>query len=280
MLRSYLYVPGDKPELIAKARRLSGVHQPDALLLDLEDAVAVSQKAVARANIAALTASPPSADGPMLFVRINAGEVGLADVVAVAGPSLVGVCVPKASTSALREVGRVFAEVGLRVAIIALVETAAGLSEIQNIALSEGVTRLALGEADLCSELGIASGANHALWPLRMQAVVASAAAGIEPPIGPISTDFRNLDQFSASSELLLQAGFAARQAIHPAQISVINQIMQPSAEALAAAAETVALYDSASTAGRGVTVDSDGRMLDEAVVRAARRLLSFVETR
>ena len=90
MLRSYLYVPGDKPELIAKARRLSGVHQPDALLLDLEDAVAVSQKAVARANIAALTASPPSADGPMLFVRINAGEVGLADVVAVAGLSYLG----------------------------------------------------------------------------------------------------------------------------------------------------------------------------------------------
>lgn len=278
-MRSYLYVPGDKPDLIAKARGLSGSNQPDALLLDLEDAVAAPHKAVARANIAALTAAPRSNVGPLLFVRINAGEVGLADAVAVAGPGLAGVCVPKASTLALHQVGRVFADLDLRVAIIALVETAAGMCEIRTIAESSGVTRLALGEADLCSELGISPGADHALWPLRMAAVVASAAARIEPPIGPISTDFRNLDQFSASSELLLQAGFSARQAIHPAQVPIINHIMQPSADVLAAAAKTVALYEAATTAGRGVIVDADGRMLDEAVVRAARRLLSLSES-
>jgi citrate lyase subunit beta/citryl-CoA lyase len=105
-----------------------------------------------------------------------------------------------------------------------------------------------------------------------MQIVVASAAAGIDPPTGPVSTDFRDLDAYRAGTQALKRMGFGSRSAIHPAQVEIVNEVFTPSADELARARRLVELSDAA---GGGVCVDDEGRMVDEAVVRSARHTIA-----
>jgi citrate lyase subunit beta/citryl-CoA lyase len=101
--------------------------------------------------------------------------------------------------------------------------------------------------------------------------VVASAAAGLLPPVGPVHTEVRDLSALERTTELLLRQGFRARTAITPTQVATINAVFTPSPEEVERARATVALL-SGST---GVAVDADGRMVDEAVVRSAREVLA-----
>lgn len=116
------------------------------------------------------------------------------------------------------------------------------------------------------------SDSREELAPLRLQVVLASAAAGIGAPVGPTSTDFRDLLALRASTEALLRAGFRARTAIHPAQIPVINEVFSPSPEEVAQARRLVEAFEQSPA---GAMTDADGRMADVAVVRSARELLS-----
>ena len=142
------------------------------------------------------------------------------------------------------------------------------------IARAPRVVRLAIGEADLRAELGVdPSEDERELAAIRTQIVLASAAAGIEPPIGPVSTDFTDLDAFRRSTEALRRLGFGARATIHPAQVGIVNEAFTPTAAAIAQARRLVDRYESS---GGGVLLDDEGRMVDEAVVRAARRTLSL----
>ena len=105
--------------------------------------------------------------------------------------------------------------------------------------------------------------------------VVASAAAGIDPPTGPVNTDFSDLDALREDTEALRRAGFGARSAIHPAQVPVINDVFTPTEDEVAEAAPAWSSCFEASVArGDGACVDDRGRMVDEAVVRSARRVL------
>lgn len=264
MSRSILYVPGDAPD------KLAGAHArgADAIIADLEDAVAPGHKDEARRTVAAWLGERAGAPGPGLWVRVNSGDELAEDLRAVDGRA--GIYVPKASEELL---GRVDALLGDRATrVCALVETAAGVLAAAAIARAPRVVRLALGEADLGAELGIEPGAAE-LAPVRMQVVLASAAAGIEPPIGPVSTDFRDLQALRDSTEALRRMGFGGRAAIHPAQVGVINEVFTPAAGEVEAARRLLARFESA---GGGVCVDEDGRMVDEAIVRAARRTLAL----
>lgn len=107
-----------------------------------------------------------------------------------------------------------------------------------------------------------------------MSIVVASAAAGIDPPTAPVSTDFRDLDAYRRSTEALKHAGFGARSAIHPAQVAVIDEVFAPTHEEHAEPS-LVTAFDDAMTRGEGVFIGPDGRMVDLAVVRHARRALA-----
>ncbi len=273
MLRSYLYVPGDQPARLEKAIGLTGDRRPDALIIDLEDAVAASHKLAARTAAAALTGGKSHTVGPALFVRINAGDFD--DLRAIIGPSLAGVVVPKATSISVGEVASVLQQAGSNAQILPLVETALGISTISNIAAIGGVTSLAIGEADLGSELGIAAQASWAWWPIRMNLVVASAAANLDAPTGPVSTEFRDLTEFEQSTTALLHAGFGSRPAIHPDQLPIINQIMKPSVADMDNARRLVERYDTALASGVGAVTDEHGRMVDEAIVRRARMLLN-----
>ena len=279
--RSHLYVPGDRPDVLAKALGRGA----DALIVDLEDAVAVSAKDAARAAVAEwLGGLPPAVDNPVeVWVRVNPGAVALIDVEAVALPALAGICLAKAESAAevaavAALLDRLEAERGIAagsIGIAPLLESAAAVLRAVEIARAPRVRRLQVGEADLKADTGIEPGDDERelLW-VRSQVVLASAAAGIDPPVGPVSTNFRDLDALRASTEAVRRLGYRGRACIHPAQIAVVNEVFTPSAEQVDAARTLIAAYDAAVAAGSGVLIGPDGRMVDEAVVRQARRLV------
>ena len=259
---SYLYVPGDRPERFAKA--LSS--DADAIILDLEDAVALPAKSDALDAVVAHLQKPTG--NVEQWVRINTGERGIADLDAIADlPGLTGIFVPKATRSGLDELATI-----ADARRCALIETAAALLDLPAIAGADSLVALAMGEVDLAADLGIDPSPNeHEIWPLRMQVVVASAAAGRQAPIGPVSTDIKDLYGLGHSTEALRRAGFGARQAIHPAQVPVINLAFTPTSKEVDRAEALLARAQS----DEGVWVDESGRMVDEAVLRSARRTLA-----
>jgi citrate lyase subunit beta/citryl-CoA lyase len=279
--RSYLFVPGDQTSKLQHALTSSA----DAIIADLEDAVAPSAKPNARRIVADWLATQPSGDQPELWVRVNSSARLLADDVdAVIGSALTGICLPKSHTpEQVRSLGELLgtaerqaslAEGSTR--IIPLLESAAGIISARAIAEQPRVRQLGLGELDLCAEVGIEPSADEReLLSIRVQVVLASAAAGLASPIGPISTDFRDLQALQQSTEALRRLGFGSRWAIHPAQVPIINQTLMPTPEQLEAARRLVERYDGALDQGVGVGVDEDGKMVDEALVRAARRILA-----
>lgn len=277
--RSYLYVPADASDKLEKALNRGA----DAVIVDLEDAVLPAAKQRARdaagAWLDALGARPD--DGTELWVRINRGPPGVLDLRAVVHPALFGVCVPKASAPAeLEEVGDLLdALAGERgvgtLGIMALVETARGLRDVASLAVCGAVRQLQLGEYDLGAELGIERGVGELeLLMARSTVVLASAAAGLDPPIGPVSNDFSDLARFAESTLLLRRLGFGSRACIHPGQVDVVNKVFTPTDAEVERARAVVAGAERAEGDERGAWRGEDGTMVDEALVRAARRLL------
>ena len=276
--RSYLYVPGDRADHLARAASRGA----DALILDLEDAVAPAGKDAARAAVAAAIGDLTRA-GASVWVRVNADVRLDDDVRAVVTRELSGVVVPKATAASVERADAVLAaaerEARLTagsIAISALIETATGVLDAAAVARAPRVVRLGLGEADLAADLGITpSDDERELLPLRLQVVVASAATGLAPPVGPVATDFRDLERLRVTTQRLRQLGFGARSAIHPAQVAIVNEVFTPSADEVERAHDLVQRFDDAVASGAGVATDADGRMIDEAVVRSARSVLA-----
>jgi citrate lyase subunit beta / citryl-CoA lyase len=261
--RSYLYVPGNRPERFGKALA-SG---PDAVIFDLEDAVPVAVKDDALGSvIASLDRRDDSASER--WVRINSGARGLDDLRAVARlPGLTGILVPKATPESLAEICLLAG--GLRIS--ALVESAVGVLRMAEMAGLMGVDQLVLGEVDLAADLGMSTSSDgRELDSIRINAVVVSAAFDCRPPVGPVWTDIRDLDGLRASTDTLRRLGFSGRQAIHPKQVEIINDGMTPS---VAEREEAAHVLELARRADGGVCVDENGRMIDEAVLRSARRI-------
>nr|BFE78220.1 hypothetical protein GCM10020093_008210 [Planobispora longispora] len=154
-----------------------------------------------------------------------------------------------------------------------LLESGAAVLAAAEIARAPRVVRLQLGEADLRADLGVEPGPDERelLWA-RSQVVLASAAARIAPPLGPVSTDFRDLDRLRASTLALRRLGFRGRACVHPAQIAVVNEVFTPTGEELERARRLVERFEAS---GTGVVLDDAGRMVDEAVIRQARRTLA-----
>lgn len=277
--RSYLYVPGDQKD------RLDGASArgADALILDLEDSVSEAHKGMARSLVAGWLADN-AASGGRVWVRIASPAE---DVVVLTG-RVAGVMVPKAEPELLAAVDELLAarEQELQLApgtfaIIALIETARGLLAAAELAAMPRVARLAIGRADLAAELGLRLEPEDAAFDsLLLQLVVAAAAAGIASPMAPTSTDFRDLEALRQSTERFLRLGFRGRSAIHPAQLAVINEVFTPGDVEVERAERLVAAFEESERSGSGVTVDDQGRMVDVAVVRSAREVLSRASAR
>ena len=275
MIRSFLYVPGDRPSMLAKAPSRGA----DVLIIDLEDSVAPNAKEEARRIIGDAIPEMEAA-GAELAVRVNSEpEEQEADLAALTDAGIKTLVVPKATSEALEVLTQQCRGVGLSssLRLVALIESGRGLWEALSIAEHPQVVGLAIGEQDLAADLGLEHGADPMLWhPARSRLVWASAAAGLRGPSGPVWTDIGDLDGLRGSTRLLRKCGYSSRPAIHPAQVPVINEVFTPSEEELETARQLVDDYERASEEGRGAIRNSQGRMIDEAVIRRARRLLYY----
>lgn len=272
MIRSVLYVPADRPKMLVKAAQ----RHADLVLVDLEDAVAVGSKDLARRE--ARHAIPRlKQEGARVGVRINSHPDHLpSDLDALAGLELDTIVVPKADLHLIEQIAGSRMVEGTE--FTALVESGKGLLDSPAIAAHERVVRLMAGEADMGADLGMSAPPDHSAWlASRSMLVWASAAAGIEGPIGPVYTnlDMSTLDELRRSTQELADMGFAGRSAIHPAHVRIINEVFTPSSKDLEEAHRMVEAYDRAIASGRGIIVDESGRMIDEAVVRRSRQLVA-----
>jgi citrate lyase subunit beta/citryl-CoA lyase len=280
--RSYLYVPGDRPEMLAKALTRGA----DALIVDLEDAVAPAAKAAARVTVADWLAGLPAELGTEVWVRTNPGALGRADAAAVVSPRLAGLVVAKTeSPEELAALDRVLsvaeADRGLLVGalpVVPLLESASAVLRAERIAAGPRVRRLQLGEADLRADIGVTPGDDEReLLYLRSHIVLVSAVLRLDPPVAPTSVLVRDDDGLRRSTLALARMGFVGRACIHPAQVAVVNDVFTPTSDEVERARALVAAFDRAVAVGDGVMLDDSGRMVDEAVVRQSRNVLSRV---
>ncbi|MCQ4205842.1 HpcH/HpaI aldolase/citrate lyase family protein [Streptomyces longispororuber] len=261
---TWLYVPGDRPDVVAKALG-SGA---DVVLVDLEDAVAPDRKAYALDATAELLADR---HGVPVHVRVNALDGPLAEheVRRLAPlPGLDALRLPKVHDPA--DLARV-ADWAVEVPpLYALLESALGVEQAYAIASHPSVHGIALGEADLRADLGIADAAGLA-W-VRGRAVVAARAARLPPPPQSVYPDVRDTAGLARSCAEGRALGFLGRTAIHPRQLPVIEEAFRPTAAEITAAEEIVA----AASTDAGALALSDGRFVDAAVVAGAERTLAL----
>lgn len=260
--RSYLFVPADRPERIAKALA-SGA---DAVIVDLEDAVALPAKAQAREALGAwLRAAAPAA---RVVVRINGADTPwFADDLALcADAAVAAVMLPKAGQ------GDDLAAVRRRLPatpIIALVETAEGYARLRDIACAPGVARLAFGTIDFQLDLGL-NGEDDALLHFRSGFVLESRLARLAAPIDGVTTAVDAVDRVAADTQRARRLGFGAKLCIHPRQIEPVNRGFSPTAAEVDWAERVLAAMASAG----GAAVAVDGKMVDRPVLLRAEALL------
>jgi citrate lyase subunit beta / citryl-CoA lyase len=270
-VRSYLYVPGNDARRIEKAF----ASEADAVILDLEDAIAPSRKEEARKTVADMLRSKQEKP---IFVRINAPGSALAeeDIEAVVGLSLSGLRLPKAeSPEAVRRVAERLENLGCEAGIQCLIESALGLELAFEIARAhEKVVGMSLGEADLAADLGVRGDAG--LLYARSRVVAATRGAGLPSPVQSVYTNVRDKDGLRRSTEEGKNMGFVGRSAIHPAQIEVINEVFTPTEEEVAEAKELLSRLEESAGTGTGAFALEDGRFVDEAVVGSARLTLAL----
>ncbi|CAM3095586.1 Citryl-CoA lyase [Sphingomonas antarctica] len=271
-LRSLLFVPGDRPDRFAKAAA-SGA---DALILDLEDAVAPDRKAEARKAIADAL---PGATVPM-FVRVNPLDSSFHadDIAAIAGLPIAGVLLPKAEGAA--DVRRLAAELpGVPILPIAT-ETPKAIFALGSYGeVAEHLIGLTWGAEDLPAAIGATTsrdenGDYHAPYQLaRSLTLFAAHAAGV-PAIETVSPDFRDLQRLEIYARAGFRDGFSGMMAIHPAQVPVINASFSPSPEQIEAARRVVDAFAADPAAG---ALQIDGKMIDAPHLKAAQRLLAGI---
>lgn len=264
--RSYLFVPGDRPERFDKALASAA----DAVVLDLEDAVAPAHKAPARDAVAAWMAAQAAQVRGRLVVRINpaASDAFAADLAALAQAGALQIMLPKAESAAQ------VAEVNARVpgaAVLALVESARGVLAAPHIASAPGVSRLVFGTLDFALDLDMPAepaGLQHAAAAIAL----ASRAAGLPAPVAGVTPELDDEARLLADWHWARCLGFGAKLCIHPKQVAPLHAALQPSETELAWAGRVIA----AAAASSGAAVQLDGRMVDAPVLRRAERLLAL----
>jgi citrate lyase subunit beta / citryl-CoA lyase len=252
--RSYLFVPGNRPERFAKACS-SGA---DAVIIDLEDAVPPGEKAAARASAAAWV----SPEHPVL-IRVNrAGtEWFRGDITMCATPGVAGVVLPKAErVEDIQAIGK---------PVLPIIETARGFWNAPALAHAPNVQRLIFGSIDFQLDLGI-NGEGEELLYFRSQLVLVSRIAGLPPPVDGITTVFDTPDAVRADTQRARRLGFGGKLCIHPKQVSTVNDGFGPTPEEQAWAKRVV---EAAATAG-GSAISLDGEMIDRPVLARALELL------
>lgn len=276
--RSVLYMPGANERALEKAKSLPA----DALILDLEDAVAPDAKADARKRVAAAAASGEYGYREVT-IRVNApGTAWHADdlrAAAEAGPD--AVVVPKVeSAETVREVERALEAAGApdHTALWAMVETPRAMLDARAVAAAgERLTVLVMGTNDLAKELHAEHVPGRAPLLTGLSLALLAARESGKVILDGVYNDVKNPEGFEAECVQGRQFGFDGKTLIHPSQVEPCNRVFAPSAEQIARSRKIIDAFDEATREGRGV-VTVDGRLIENLHVEDARRILALSE--
>ncbi len=280
-LRSFLFAPGNHARRVAKALSLDA----DAVILDLEDAVAIAEKPATRAVVADALGHPRQG---LLYVRVNAVDTQFCygDLVAVVQPGLDGLILPKVESAAgLATIDWLLAQLererGLSpggIDLIPIIETARGVQQIDAIlAAGTRVRRVAFGAGDFTLDVAMVWSRSEAeLAHARSVIVTASRAAGIDAPLDTVWVDLTDPEGLEASTRTALGYGFQGKMCIHPDQIAVVNRVFTPSDAEVAFAERVTAAFAKAEAEG-SAAIQLDGKFIDYPIVYRAQRVLQQV---
>lgn len=266
-LRSWLFTPATRPQRFEKAFE----SRADALIIDLEDAVAPADKEAARQTAFSYLETRVGGAGTVAL-RINGLDTiaGINDLHALLNSKVDPevIVLPKASSfEQLGILANLLAVSGKAARVVAIIETAGALAEIEKLAQAPKLLGLMFGAADMAADLGAATSWEGLIYA-RQRLVAAAASSNILPIDAPFF-DIHDSDGGAKEVQQALEIGFRAKAAIHPRHIEAINQSLTPSADMVEQARRILAEN------GKGVGV-VDGKMIDEAVARKARRVLSM----
>jgi citrate lyase subunit beta/citryl-CoA lyase len=261
---TYLFVPGNRADRFDKAV----ASQAGAIIVDLEDAVAPNDKAAARAKFAAWFRAYDSAPERIL-VRINDESTPWfdEDIALIAESGVRGVVLPKAeSTSQIERIGSALAANSF---VVPLVETAKGVLDVDSLARTAHVQRIAFGTLDYALNLDLTGDDRGFAYP-ACRIALASRAAGIASPFAGVTTEIDDQSRLLADLDFARACGFGAKLCIHPKQVDAIHAAMRPSEAEIAWAKRVAAAAES----GQGA-VQLDGKMVDRPVIAKAMRILA-----
>ena len=266
--RSVLFSPGDRPDLLRKAPQTGA----DVVVFDLEDAVVPDQKDTARDAVADVVASL-SADCEVC-VRINPLDSGgRTDIDALTAlPD--SVMLPKVTTpDTVARVSELLADRGKTLPVLALLETADGILAAPEIAAASATDAVLFGAEDLSADIGATrTAAGEEVLYARQRVVLSAARAGVDA-IDTLYTDFEDTDGLREDARRAQQWGFDGKMAIHPAQVTVINETFTPEPEQVEWAKRVIAAREEADADGRGVFA-VDGEMIDAPLIAQAETIL------
>lgn len=287
--RSFLFAPGNVARRVEKALTL----EADAIIVDLEDSVALAEKAATRKSVAEALTRPRRGRG---YVRVNApsSELCYRDLVETLHRQVDGVVVPKIESAAdlhavdwlMANLEREFGVEPGTLDLIPQIETAAGVQRVDRILQARSlrpykapwrVKRVAFGGADYAHQLGLTVGMDEAeLADARARVVLSSRAAGLEGPLDSPWFHFREAEGFARALERSRRSGFQGRLCVHPDQLGPVNAAYLPSAAELARAERIVAAFRDAEARGEAA-VQVDGEMIDYPVAYRAQALIDSV---
>ena len=264
-MRSALFVPASRPDRFAKALAAGA----DAVIIDLEDAVAPGQKPEARRAIAEFGRSNPQAQ---FWVRVNGATTPWFDddlSLCAALPNATGLFLPKAESAQ-----QVSAAGAASKPIIPIIESARGALSLGEIAAAKGVSRLSFGSLDLMLQLGTTpdtEGATLVLEQLRCNILLNSAAYGLLPPLDGVTPNFEDHVGLGRTAQRVHDMGFGGMLCIHPKQIAVIHAAFASAApDDVAWARRVIAIAEETGS----FAFKLDGKMVDLPVIERARKLV------
>jgi citrate lyase subunit beta/citryl-CoA lyase len=287
--RSFLFAPGNVPRRVEKALTLDA----DAVILDLEDSVALSDKAATRKPVAEALGRPRRCRA---YVRVNAASTPFCyrDLVETVRPGMDGVIVPKIESAAdLHAVDWLLANLEREqelaegsIDLMPIIETAAGVQRVDRILQARNlrpyrapwrVKRVAFGAGDYANDVGLSPTLEEQeLSDARARLVLASRAAGMENPIDSPWFHFKESEAFRRALERSRRGGFQGRLCVHPDQIGPVNAAYLPSEEEIASAQRIVSAFREAEARG-SAAIQVDGQMIDYPIVYRAQALLEAV---
>lgn len=284
--RSYLFVPGDSEKKLGKAQDLGA----DALILCLEDAVAESNKSVAREMIRGYLLSHHGSTTSELWVRVNAldTEHMLADLVAIMAGAPTGIFLPKPGCGDdVKTVDNYLTileqQNGIAIGstkILSLAESALAAVNMGSFVGASGrLCAITWGAEDMATDLGAltnvdGNGEYYLVHQLGRASCLTVAAAGEMQAVDSVYTDYRNEAGLRAECIRSRREGFTGKMAIHPAQVAVINECFSASEAEIEHARRVIKAFDEAAGAG---AVGLDGKMLDRPHLKQAQRLLAAI---